>query len=112
MARGNAELAKLLLTHGANADLPASRGTTVLAAAAGHGQAELVKLLLAHGAKVNAQGAYGRTPLHVAAWKDDVAIGRLLLKHGADPSLKCNGNSVQPRSAEFRALLVEYPTKR
>ena len=96
---GDVDALRLLLEHGAIADLPNSLGITAFMAAAGIGSTtidirarfrneaaciEAGKLLLAAGANVNATRNNGQTALHGAAqwgWNDFV---KFLAGHGAD----------------------------
>jgi uncharacterized protein len=90
---------RLLLQHGANANLPTSRGITPLLAAAGVGStgldtrgryraesagAEAAKLLLDAGADVNARDSSGATALHAAAAAGWNTLVTMLAQRGAD----------------------------
>jgi ankyrin repeat protein len=94
---GDVELAKLLLSHGANPRIESKDRETTLMAAAGtgfingyhrqHSSAErlaLVKLLVESGLDVNAADNYGITPLMVAANLGDIEVVKYLLSVGAD----------------------------
>jgi ankyrin repeat protein len=94
---GDLELAKLLLSHGADPHLISKDRETTLMAACGTGfingyhrqrtpaeRLELVKLLVDLGEDVNAADNYGITPLMVAANLGDIEIVKYLISKGAD----------------------------
>ena len=87
---GKADVVKLLLDHGANANIIGFGGEPILYQAITHGMpcASVVKLLLDHGAKVNAADNDGQTALIGAATLGDPTIAALLLAHGAAINLK------------------------
>ncbi len=94
---GDVELAKLLLSYGADPKIISSDRETTLMAACGTGfingyhrqrspaeRLELVKLLVDMGQDVNAADNYGITPLMVAANLGDLEIVKYLVSKGAD----------------------------
>ena len=86
---GGAEVVRVLLEHGADADDDADNPfgvRPVHAASAAHDH-ETMRLLLEAGADPNLRQQGGFVPLHEAAHSDDVELARLLLDHGADPAL-------------------------
>lgn len=85
VARGDAEIARLLLTRGANAGHRYGPGYSPLHEASAGGKLEIVKLLLAHGADPNATTDDGQTPLALAEAKGQMEAATLLRKHGAQP---------------------------
>ena len=91
------ELAKLLLSYGADPKIVSSDGETMIEAAAGLGfiqgyskgkaaaeRLEVVKLFVGLGADVNQADNYGITPLMVAGNMGDTAIIQYLVDVGAD----------------------------
>ena len=86
--RWRLELARLLLTAGADVNAKNKWGSTPLHAAAREGHTEAVRLLLEAGADVNAENEDGETPLHWAAWEGHTDVVRLLLAAGADVNAK------------------------
>ena len=70
-------MAKMLLSHGAQANLPDVSGNTPLHTATIYGHMELVKLLLQHGADVYKKGQYGAIPVHMAAREGHASLVRL-----------------------------------
>jgi ankyrin repeat protein len=83
---GNVEIARVLMTAGANvAASTVLLGTRPLHMAAENGHADVVGLLLAHGADPNAADRLGTTPLMLAARSGDAKTVTVLLDGGADP---------------------------
>ncbi|KAL2833213.1 ankyrin repeat-containing domain protein [Aspergillus pseudoustus] len=87
--KGNANLVRILLTHGANVHGAPQPGQTPLGIAATRGHAEILCLLLAHGAGVNS--ITGPPHLHYTALLNasracHSRIVELLLAHGASIS--------------------------
>jgi len=78
------QMTKLLLEHGANADLQDGAYGNPLQEAAYAGDMELVQLLVEHKADINLQGGRLTSPLIAAAIVDDAKIARFLIQHGAD----------------------------
>jgi len=94
---GDVELAKLLMSHGADPNIHSKDRETMLMAACGTGfingyhrqrtpaeRLELVKLLVENGQDVNAADNYGITPLMVAANLGDLEVVKYLVSKGAD----------------------------
>ena len=78
-------IAKLLLSHGADPNAPATGAKlTPLHVAAERGHLRLAELLLRRGASVNALDASGATPLLHAARSLKSKMAHMLLQHGAD----------------------------
>jgi cytohesin len=88
--RGHADVARLLLEHGADANAKSKDSfiPTPLHLAAAMGHVDVTKLLLEHGADANAKNKDGFTPLHFAANKGHAEVARLLLEYGADANAK------------------------
>lgn len=86
---GKAEVARLLLEHGAGVDVYTRNpfANQPLHAAAAGRHIEVCRVLLAAGADVNATQHGGYTPLHEAAQHGDVEMSELFLSAGADPAL-------------------------
>ena len=86
---GHEDAARLLLEHGADANVVARHESLKVAplhSAAAGGHAGAVRLLLEAGANPNARQGGGFTPLHSAAQNGDRESAELLLERGADPS--------------------------
>lgn len=88
-----AEIAELLLSHGAEIDA-ANRhkvfgpGNRPLHAAVYMDRLDVVELLIARGADVNATDDAGWTPLHLAVANGRLETAQRLLEAGADPNAR------------------------
>lgn len=60
-------IVKLLLDHGANANIKGNNGVTALYSATSQGKEDVMKLLIKSGADINAPNSDGWTPLHRAS---------------------------------------------
>lgn len=85
VARGDAEIVRVLLARGANARHRYGPGYSLLHEAAAGGKIEILKLLLAHGADSNASTDDGQTPLASAEAKGQTEAATLLREFGAVP---------------------------
>ena len=84
--KGHLEVAKLLLTYGANVNAKNSNehwGTTPLHAAAHANQRAIAELLIAHGADIHATNINDRTPLDETEFHKATPVAKLLKQHGA-----------------------------
>ena len=96
MYAATAEVATLLLDHGAQVNFQGSHGGhTALMWASMQGHYEVAELLLEHGAQVDLQDSDGWTALMYAVvnseaypHEDAVGLARLLLQDGANPQLE------------------------
>ena len=96
---GNAEIARLLLDHGADPEANAGGrlGEKPLHQVSyGECRSEeecvrVAQLLLEHGADVNTRRSDRQTPLHLASYYGNVEVVRLLLDHGADLEANVEG---------------------
>lgn len=83
-SHGNAEMASLLVGHGADITAGTRVGShTPVHVAASRAHSEVVRVLLEAGADPAARTSTGATPLHFAADAGDAASIRLLTDHGA-----------------------------
>jgi ankyrin repeat protein len=82
---GQLELARLLISRGADVNKP---GWTPLHYASTGGHLAIMNLLLEHHAYIDASSPNGTTPLMMAAFYGTPSAVKLLLEAGADPLLK------------------------
>ena len=82
---GHADVVKLLLNLGPEAETVDDNSETPLFNAVRGGHQAIVEILLEKGAQVNITAKNGRTPLSWAVLGRRESIVRLLLEHGADP---------------------------
>lgn len=85
MSATEAAKVRLLLDHGAKANIASKQGRTALfVAAMSDPSADIVRLLVAKGADVHAKDAFQNTMLTAAAYGNDVDTIRLVLDAGVD----------------------------
>jgi len=84
-AKGEINIVKELLGHGANPNQRTVEGLTPLDLAILGRDLEIVETLLSHGSNPNGATIDGMTPLHLAALRGDLAMVKELLIHGANP---------------------------
>jgi ankyrin repeat protein len=104
---GSAELARLLLAAGANANDASADGKSALVMAAFSGNTAVATLLLGAGADPNAAAA-GYTALHAAALRGDVALVKALLEKGASPHATLSKGSPVRRFGSQWALSTPF----
>jgi TPR repeat protein len=111
---GQAAVARLLLTNGAQVNARGLREETPLHMAMYDGHREVVEVLLASGADVNARNKAGETPLHLAAGKGYLGLVELLLSQNADTGARDNSGRTPKMAATEREHweLVELLTPR
>ena len=81
------KVVKLLISKGADVNLPLWEGTAPLCVAAFQGYNEVVELLVnTPGIQIDQSGADKATPLYYACYQEHKEIVRLLLNNGADPN--------------------------
>jgi ankyrin repeat protein len=91
-AKGEKEIAEVLLGAGADVNALDGHRRTPLHLAASNGSVELVEVLLAHGAQINAVDDADWTPMHTAVLEGQGQVVAILQKYGgidqANPSEK------------------------
>jgi len=108
LTRGNRELAKSLIQHGANIDARDDKRDSPLHHAVRAADAELVVLLLDRGADIGARNRNGDTPLHVVGGTDKPQVAELLIANGADVNAKnMSGSTPLHCAARGNGELVE-----
>lgn len=95
---GKSDAVKLLLSHGADANLPNQEGKTPLIVAVMMNQQESARLLLEARAKIDAQDTTGSTALLHAVQMGRFEMARLLVQHGANAEIS-NNNGLKPLEA-------------
>lgn len=96
---GHTDLARELLSAGADIDLAAGNGTSPLVIAAHSGHGDLAIMLLEEGANPDAAAA-GYNALHAAILRGDIAVVDALLAHGADPDARVERATPVQRASE------------
>ena len=109
--RGHADIARLLLEHGADGNAQNFRNRTPLYVSSGYGHVEIVRILLEHGADTEAQDSGGRSPLSNVSALGHVEVVQVLLEHGADANSK-DGGGLAPiyraEGEEVARLLLKH----
>ncbi|KAM0878224.1 hypothetical protein ACQ4PT_035023 [Festuca glaucescens] len=82
--KGQMDIVRYLLDHGANPNNVDNTGCTPLHEAAKKGHCEAVELLVSRGAYVDPFSTHHGTPLHVAAQHNQDGAMKILLDHHAD----------------------------
>ena len=80
---GHLQMAKLLITNGAEVDKASNHGETPLMLASLNGHLEVVNLLIEHQADVHLRNNGGKTALDIARRRGKTAIEKVLLSAGA-----------------------------
>lgn len=88
LRRGHYEIAKYLISKGADVLVVSQSGYTALHAACESGNPQIVELAISPNSNLNAKDKTGVTPLRLAAQAhDSVEIAAILIKHGADVNI-------------------------
>lgn len=88
---GRVDVARALISHGADVNAPGAGGSTALHTAANGDSAEVVALLCLEGADVDKLDDQPCTPLQLAASRGHASAARALLAGGADATLRGDG---------------------
>jgi ankyrin repeat protein len=91
--KGNLDIMKLLLEHGAIVDASRQSGRTALHWASLKGHPDIVKLLLDYGADVWAQDEFGRTSLDWSLIKGHLEVANLLQEYASSVQKHVNTRS-------------------
>jgi ankyrin repeat protein len=109
--QGHAEIARVLLKHGADTEARDRSDYSPFEWAAYQGHVEVAQVILEHGADANARDVERRTPLYFASYWGKLAVARMLLSHGADARAQCKYNQTPLHLAEDEEvawLLLEH----
>ena len=112
------EIVKLLLEHGACANVIDHKRQTALHFAAKYNCTEIVKLLLEHGACANVTDHKKQTALHFAAKYNCTEIVKLLLEHGASTNVTDHKKqtplhiAVKQGNSHIITVLIEHSTQK
>lgn len=93
---GNEDIAKLLISKGADVNIPANNGFNVypIHSAVSSGNLNLTKMLINAGANVNVIQQAGFTPLHAAAQLGNIELIILLLENGSEVDVRMEGGKL------------------
>ncbi len=103
---GYEEIARLLISRGADVNIPASNGFNVypIHSAVASGNHSITKLLINAGANINVTQQAGFTPLHAAAQLGDIELIILLLEHEAEVDKRMEGGKLPADLARERGF--------
>lgn len=101
------EVAKWLIAHGANVNLPNDDGYTALSKSDSFAMAQL---MVDHGAKIDEMDSEGNTLLHLwcGAQQPKLKMVEFLIKQGLDVNAKNNAGETPLRCSEDSALMANY----
>ena len=85
LLRGQTEIARLCISHGAEVRAKTKLGFTPLHAASQEGWLEIVRMLVAAGASYGDRNIYGHAPIHLAAQNNHTAVVRFLVREAGCP---------------------------
>ena len=108
---GHVAMVRVLLKHGADAEVRDNGDYSPLEQVACQGHVEVTQVLLEYGADANAQDISGCTPLHWASGAGQPAVAQVLLRHGADVTAQCNNKQTPLHRAneeEVARLLLDH----
>lgn len=103
---GYEEIAKLLISRGADVNIPANNGYNVfpIHSAVASGNHGITKQLINAGANINVTQQAGFTPLHAAAQLGDIELIILLLEHAAEVDMRMEGGKLPADLARERGF--------
>lgn len=90
LIRQNWDLAKFLISMGANVNARGADGGSPMHCAANHENTEIIKLLIKEGAQKDLKNLWGNTPLCLASQRGCTKTVQFLISNGADISAKSN----------------------
>lgn len=110
----SAEVAKLLLAHGANINQRNNQGHTPLHITAQHRSTAVAQLLLDTKVDLDQTNKVGNTPLHIAAKENAAEIVQLLLAHGANTDVENHNKQIALqlcKGQNMRDVFTNYAKK-
>ncbi|KFY46443.1 hypothetical protein V495_02472 [Pseudogymnoascus sp. VKM F-4514 (FW-929)] len=109
-ADGNAEIATMLLRHGANIEAVDSAGQTALHLASSKGEVEIIHVLLQHNSKLEATDNAGASSLHKAAASGHLKIVSLLADQNCciDAPDNAGGRALHKAAASGHLDIVRF----
>ncbi|WP_316809727.1 ankyrin repeat domain-containing protein [Pedobacter heparinus] len=104
---GNEEIARLLISKGAEVNIPANNGFNVfpIHSAVAAKNYNITKMLINAGAKVNVTQQAGFTPLHAAAQLGEIELIILLLENGAEVDMRMEGGKLPADLAKEKGFM-------
>jgi ankyrin repeat protein len=108
---GHVEIARVLLSHGADIEVRNNKYYSPLEHVALNGHVGLAHVLLEHDADANAQDKERCTPLYWASKMGQLAVAQVLLCHGADVTAQRKDNLTplhRAKDEEVARLLLEH----
>lgn len=107
---GGVDLARSLISQGADVNAVDAEKLTPLHVAAFGGHTEVIRLLMAAGADTGAREMYGFTPLHAAAREGHLAAVQALVEGGSDVNAKDIDSFTPVQVASFmqRQNVMDY----
>lgn len=91
MCEGHVEVLKMLIKYGADINIPAKNGWTILHSAVLSDHEKIVKVLVANGSNIiNMKNSDGFTALHLATGLGRTSIVKILVENGADVRAEAN----------------------
>jgi ankyrin repeat protein len=111
---GNVDLARLLVTHGADVTAQDDRGSTLLHVATRTDSADIARFLVEHGVNARICDNDGLTPLRLAVRAGRVDLVRFLIEHGVDAAAPYDDESTLLHEAsrsgrvDVSRLLIEH----
>ena len=113
VSEGDLDLAKSLISSGADVNATNNWGWTPLYIASVNGNSDMVNLLISKGANLNAQNSEGMTPLSFAVIEGNSKIAGLLIESDADMNYKNSSGETLLQIAcengyfEIAAMLID-----
>ncbi|MEZ0224093.1 MAG: ankyrin repeat domain-containing protein [Alphaproteobacteria bacterium] len=97
-----ADIAQVLLAHGARTETWDAVGDTPLLLACRSGSFLTARLLVAKGAHLNARDTHGQTPLILAAYGGNASLVSELIARGASVDVKADAGDTALSAAKYR----------